>query len=397
MAVLDAAPVSEPGEWRYALHDLATGEQIAEHVPFDVQPFDRSLPEAGTLTATLPVDDPLVQKMDPWGRAQPRRTTLVPCRDDQAMGEYLIWNRPDYKASAKVMTVSCMEVRSYFDKHRVLRPTDGYGSRKTLEFTQTDAFDVFRALLSDAQAVMFEDMPVGDIGVIADPTVMSGQLIDRRDTEDDAGAYHGYTFDYYGKLFDDLASSVGFEWRVDSFFDQDNRLRRRLVLGYPHVGRPFDADSLTLEYPGTIADYVYPEDGENSPNYLAALGAGEEEAMVWAEAVNAAELRGGYPLLETTASYKNDSVQSIAAQHAAAELARTQGDITVPSFNLIGVPNVAPGDYVRARISDEARFPGSTVTPKEISARVISLRITPGPKERTTLVIEDPRDTGAAA
>lgn len=390
-------PVSAAGEWRYALHDLLTGDQIEPHVPFKIDAYDRSLSEAGTLTATLPVDDPEVQLLDPWGRIQPRRTTIVPCRDDQPMGEYIVWNVPGYRASAKKLNASCMEIRSYFDKHRVLRPELGYGSRKQLDFTQVDAFDVFRALLADAQGVTRGGLSVGGLGITADPTVMSGVLIDRRDTDTDAGGYHGYEFPFYGQLFDDLASSVGFEWRIDPYFDSDNRLRRRLILGYPHVGRPIDADTLALEHPGTIADYEWPTDGENSSNYIAALGAGEQEAMIWAEAYADDELAGGYPLLESAVAYKSDSVPLIAAQHAAAQLARVKGDIVVPSFDLVGVPNCAPGDYVRARIDDEARFPGSSVNAKEVLARVISMRITPGPKERTTLAIEDPRSAGVPA
>jgi hypothetical protein len=391
--LLQPIPVSRQGVWRYALHDLLTGRQLAEHMPFDVQPFDRQLSEAGTLTATLPVGSAEAQLLDPWGRAQPRRTSLVVVRDDQVVGEYVIWNRPGYRASQPTMTLSCSEVRSYFDKHRVLRPVDGYGSRKTLSYTEADAFDVFRSLLADAQGVTYQGLAVGDLGIEMDPTVMSGQLIDRRDTPDDSGAYHGYEFSYYGQALDDLATSVGCEWRIDSYFDSDSLLRRRLVLGYPHVGRPADADSLALEYPGTIADYEWPEDGESSANAVFALGAGEEEAMVWGEAYADAELVGGYPLLEAAVPYKSDSVQSIAAQHAVAERDRLQGDIVVPSFDLIGYPSCSPGDYVRARIADEARFPGSARVPHEVAARVIGMHITPpgaGP-ERTTLSIEDPR------
>lgn len=384
-------PVSPPGEWRYALHDLATGAQIESHIPFKVEPFDRSLTEAGTLTASLPVDDPDVQKLDPWGRILPRRTTIVPCRDDQPMGEYAIWNRPGYRASAKKLTASCMELRSVLDKHRLIRPTGGYGSRKLLSFTQTDAFDVFRSLLADAQAVTYLGLPVGDLGIQMDPTVMSGVLIDRRDVADTSDAYHGYQFDYYGQLLDALATSVGFEWRIDPYFDTGNALRRRLVLGYPHIGRPVDADTLTLEYPGTIADYGVDDDGENSANYVAALGSGEAEAMIWGEAYADAELRNGYPLLESAVPYKDDTSPTVAAQHAAGELARVQGDIQLYSFDLIGVPPCAPGDYVRGRIDDEARWRGSSVTPHEVSARVTSMKITPAPKERTTLTVETPR------
>lgn len=387
-------PVSQPGRWRYALHDLLTRRQIIEHLPLKIeQPFERSLPEAGTLTASMPVDSADAQSLDPWGLAVPRRTTLVMIRDDVVVGEYIIWNRPAYQASNRIMQLSCSELRSYFDKHRVLRPTSGYGSRKTLTFTQADAFDVFRALLADAQSVTYKGHPVGDLGITADPSVMSGVLIDRKDGEDSSSAYHGYEFPKYGQLFDDLASSVGFEWRIDSYFDQDRNLQRRLVLGYPHVGHVADNDSLVLEYPGTIDDYTYPEDGENSSNYIAAVGAGEEEAMVWGEAFADGELLSGYPILEDTAAYKSDSVPAIAAAHATSEVAQRSGDIVVPGFDLIGYPDCAPGDYVHARIADEARFPGSTRRPVDVWVRVVAMKVSPRPIERTTLVIESPRGT----
>jgi hypothetical protein len=380
-----------PGQWRYALYDVLTRTQVAEHMPFVVQPFTRSLTEAGTLTATLNVADPDVQSMDPWGRAQPRRTSLVVLRDDQVVTEQIIWNRPGYQASDKRMTLSCSELRSYLDKHRVFRPTGGYGSRKLLSFTQSDAFDVFRSLLQNAQAVTYQGQPVGDLGITADPSIKSGVLIDRRDVLDIADAYHGYSFASYGQLLTDLATAVGFEWRIDSYLDGDYQLQRRLILGYPHLGRPADDDSLTLEYPGNILDYTVDDDGENSANYVASLAAGEEDAMVWAEAYNGPELLAGYPILESTAAHKDDTSATLAAQHAAGELARATGDVQLFSVNLVGYPPCAPGDYVRLRISDEARFRGSSQTPMERWVRVTAPTITPGPKERMTLAMEDPR------
>lgn len=389
--LMPTTPVSEPGEWRYALYDVLTRTQVAEHMPFTVQPFTRSLPDAGTLTASLPVADPDVQKLDPWGRALPRRTSIVVLRDEQVVTEQIIWTRPGYKASDKTMTLNCSEPRSYFDKHRLLRPAAGYGSRKTLSFTQVDAFDVFRALVQDAQDVTYQGLSVGDLGIEMDPTVMSGVLIDRRDVADAADAYHGYQFAYYGQLMSDLATTVGFEWRVDSYLDGDNRLQRRLVLGYPHLGRGIEDDTLTLEYPGVIADYTVDDDGETSANYVAALAAGEEEAMLWAEAVNAPELLNGYPLLEAAVAHKDDASTTLAAGHAAGDLARLSGDVQQWTVDLVGYPNIGPGDYVRLRIVDEARWPGSSVAPMLRLVRATGMTITPGPKERTTLAMEDPR------
>jgi hypothetical protein len=173
-------------------------------------------------------------------------------------------------------------------------------------------------------------------------------------------------------------------------------LRRRLVLGYPLVGQPPNDDAVTLEYPGVIDDYEWPDDGTSSANYIAALGAGEEAAMKWGEAFDAAELRDGYPLLERTTSYKSASVQTTLNAHAAADVAALSGDLTVPTFTIRGRPNIAPGDHVRIRISDEARFPGSALRPMVTWLRAVDIKTVPGPPEKTTLAAEAPRTPGEA-
>jgi hypothetical protein len=379
-------------EWRYALYDLLTRTQLVEHVPFDVSPYTLMLGEAGTLSATLKLSDQSVRKLRPRELILPRRTTLVLFRDEVVKWEGIIWSRRRQR-NDRSLTIAASEIRSYFDKRRLLRPELGYGSAKTLSFNTADQFDVFRTLMADAQDVTYSGLPVGDLGIQMDPTLLSGVTINRLDTTTSQDAYHGYNWQTYGQAFDGLAhSDTPFEWRIESYLDSEGVLQRRLLLGYPHLGVAASSDNVSFEYPGAIQDYEWPDDGESAANYVAALGAGDGDAMRWAEAYNSAELLAGYPLSETATSHKDDSSLAILDGRALADLGQLMGDRTVPSIDLIGYPEVAPGDYVRCRMSDEDWWPGSEATPYEASVRTIGLRVTPGPKERTSLIIEEPRD-----
>lgn len=378
-------------QWRYALYDLLTREQLVEHVPWDVEPYTKMLGEAGTLSASLKLSDPSVRLLRPRDLIQPRRTTLVVLRDEVVVWEGIIWSRRRRRKD-RSMSIAVSEIRSYFDKRRLLRPELGYGSAKTLAFTAVDMFDVFRALLIDAQSVTYAGLPVGDIGIEADTSVLSGVPITRTDTTTSEDAYHGYSWQTYGQAFDDLAhSDTPFEWRIESYLDDTGQLRRRLLLGYPRLGVASADTNLTFEFPGQIQEYEWPDDGENSANYVAALGNGEGDAMRWAEAYDAAELAAGYPLAETATSHKDDTSTTILAGRAAADLGQLLGDKTVPSVDLIGYPEVSPGDFIRCRISDEDWWPGSAATPYEANVRVTGLKVTPGAQELTSLIIEEPR------
>jgi hypothetical protein len=386
------ADIRQP-EYRFALYDLASRGQLSEHMPFTIENYERSLLEAGTVTASLDVSDPKIQRLDPWSLTQPRRTTLVILRDDVVMAEYIIWQLPPYDSDEKKLQLNASEVQSYFDA-RLLRPTGGPGSKKTLSFTQTDQFAIFRALIADAQAVTYQNKAVGDIAVDLDSS-LSGVLRDRKDVTDSRGAYHGYEFSNYGELLDNLANlDNGFEWRIDSYLDSDRNLRRALRLGYPYLGHGPNTDATVLEYPGAVVKYTWPTDGVGRVNYVAAVGAGEEEKMKWGEAFATDELLSGYPLLERTTSYKSANVQSTLDAHATSDVKALSGDLIVPTVTVRGRPNISPGDHVKVRISDEARFAGSSLRPFETFMRAIQITTQPGPPEVTTIAVEAPRIPG---
>ena len=383
-------------EYRFAIHDLLTRAQRSEHLPFTVSSYDRSLLEPGAITAALDVSDPKIQAANPWSLVIPRRSTVVVFRDDVVQAEYLIWQLPPYKATEKKMNINALEVASYVDA-RVLRPTGGPGTTKTLNFAQIDQFEIFRQLLADMQAVTYKGLDAGNIAVELDAS-LSGVKRDRKDVKDTAGGYHGYEFTPYGELLDNLANvDDGFEWRIDSFRDENRTLRRALRLGYPYLGHAPTDDAVVLEYPGAVVDYEWPADGTGRVNYVAALGAGEEKAMKWGEAFAADELLAGYPLLERTTSYKSASVQATLDAHAKADVKALSGDLVIPTLTVRGRPNVFPGDHVKVRISDEARFAGSSQRPFEAFLRAIQISTVPGPPEVTTIAVEAPRTPGEAS
>ncbi|KAB2347358.1 hypothetical protein [Actinomadura rudentiformis] len=383
-----------PGHaWRYAIYDLLTRRQLIEHMPFEIESFTTMLGEAGTLQATLPLGDPAIRARKPRELLLTRRTNLIIFRDEVPVWDGVIWHRrPRREGSKSSATFQASEIRSVLER-RLFRPLLGYGSAKTLSYTQADMFTVFRDLLADAQNFTYLDLRPGDLGIEADASQMSGVLIDRRDAGSELGAFHGYTFTTYGQLLRDLVEGdPGMEWRIHTWIDEGRALRRRVLLGSPQLGGDPNASPLpTYEYPGQIYSYEWPDDGEQSANYVAALGEGEGDNLRWAESSLDDELLAGYPLLETVTSHKSDSSLVILQGRAAADLAAVSGDRTVPSLDIVGYPQINPGAYIRVRIADENWFPGSSAVPFEAVVRVVGLRIQPGGRERTSLIIEEPR------
>lgn len=383
------------GQWRYALHDLLTGAQLAEHVPLEIDSYSTMLGEAGSLSADLPLGDLAIRALQPRGLFTPRKTNLVLYREGVPVWDGIIWTvRRKRGGRENSVTIGATEIRSYFT-HRVFRPELGYGSTKTLSFTQADLFTVFRAILGDAQTFVYNGMTPGDLRIDVDVGQLSGILIDRRDVGDQLDAYHGYNFASHAQLLDDLAATdPGMEWKLEPYLDEGT-LRRRLILGSPTVGTAGNDPGLaTLEYPGDILSYEWPDDGEASANYVAVLGSGEADHMFWAEAYNTAELAAGYPLLEATASHKDAASTVLLGEKATADLAARTGDRTVPSLELKGFAPFSVGDHVRVRISDEDWWPGSGTVPYEGIVRVVGKTIVPGGSEKTTLTIEEPRSAG---
>jgi hypothetical protein len=317
----------------------------------------------------------------------------VVLRDEVVVWDGIIWTRRRRRdGNTNSVEFAASELPSYFT-HRVLRPELGYGSGKNLAFTQADMFDILRALIADAANVTWQNNRVGDIGIEADPTIMSGVLVDRRDTPSEQGAYHGYQFTTHAELINALCENdPSMEWRIDSYLDENRALRRRLMLGAPRLGTPPDSDALiTLEYPGRITSYEWSDDGENAANYVAALGSGDGDNQIWAEAYNSVELGGGYPLTELATSYKDDTSLTVIQGRAVADLASHAGDRTVPSLEVQGYVPLVPGDHIRVRIADEDWWPGSSLSPFEDIVRVVGITVSPGPPEVTTLQIEEPR------
>lgn len=381
-AVTGAEP---PPAYTYATYDLLSGVQLIDHLPGELSDYGRQLHGTAQVTLTLPVTDPRLSGLDVWSTTLPRRTLLWVLRDGVPVWDGIITAR---RYQRGVVRLTARETVRWYLERRRFRPLTS--SHRSLQFNQTDQFQIFRAILQDCLDVTWNGLRVGDIGIDMG-NEMSGVLRDRRtspDGEEDS-AYQSWNFDTYLDLLDDLADlENGFEWRTDPYLDDQGRPRRRLVLGYPRLGGATPPDDvLTLEYPGQIVDWDWPEDGADSANWIAAIGAGEEKGLRWSSAIHEAELEGGYPLLEATTAHKSVSTPATLQALAAAELARVAGDIVVPELQVRGRPNVSPGQWVRIRIADPYRFGDQ---PLDTTVRIVATRTQPSP-EMTWLDVEEAR------
>ncbi|MUL39638.1 hypothetical protein FZ103_00320 [Streptomonospora sp. PA3] len=376
--------------YSYATYDAVTGRRLSEHIPLALGSYERALGGGGTVEGSLKIRDPRVRMRDVLGATTPRRAELWILRDGVPVWDGMIVTRR-YAARSGVMRIQAADTVRWRLERLLLRPRGGPGSTRNLSFTQVDQFEIFRALLADAQSVAIDNIFPADLRVDADDTVMSGVLRDRHvsvDGETDS-SYQGYEFNDYLKYLDDLADLVdGFEWRVDPYLTAAGEARRRLVLGYPTIGRLPGPDTHVLEYPGTITDYEWDEDASDTATYVASLGAGEESEMRWSEVIDRRALIDGNPLLEAAVSHKSTSQVDTLTAQAGAELARRRGPVEIPAVAVVGRPPVAEGDWVRLRISDPARWPDG---PMERHVRVIGMRTTPAPTETTTLQLEEAR------
>ena len=384
------APYQRQPAYTYATYDAATGRRLTEHLPLAISSYDTALSSSGTISGTIPLRDARLADRDIIGATSPGRSELWILRDGVPVWDGMITARR-YRASTGLATVQASDTVRWRLARLHFRPRGGPGSTRNLSFTQVDQFAIFRALLDDAQAVTVDDMAPANLRLDMDIDQLSGVLRDRHVSadEDTDSSYQAYEFGDYLRYLDNLADLVnGFEWRTDPYLTHDGQARRRLVLGYPTVGRRPGPDTHVLEYPGTISDYGWDEDASDTATYVASLGAGEESEMRWAEIVDRRALADGYPLIEAAVANKDTSSPATLADQAGAELTRRRGPAEIPAVDVVGRPPVAVGDWVRLRIDDRARFPAGVW---EQHVRVIGMKTTPAPVEKTTIQLEEAR------
>jgi len=207
----------------------------------------------------------------------------------------------------------------------------------------------------------------------------------------------------------------GFEWMIDTYVDDTGMRNRRLMTGYPAIGRP--DSGLVLTFPGDIINYKITDaslDGAISfqargkapdPVGTAAPSGGggtasEKQPPIMSKiVVDEALLDAGYTL--TDATVDRPTVTQVETLDEWAELARDlrSGPMLMPAVTcrIDNFNQSILGSVVKLRINDYLWPPGPTGAPGfEITARVIGYEVDPGEfgaDDIVRLMFENPRDT----
>lgn len=107
---ISTQPTSLTAQYRYFIHDLVTNDFLVE-VPFRGVSFGRSLREAGSFSADIPVID-ATYNLDLYNNTLPGKRAIYVTRDGVCVWGGIIWSR-NYNIKDKILSVQASEFTSY--------------------------------------------------------------------------------------------------------------------------------------------------------------------------------------------------------------------------------------------------------------------------------------------
>ncbi|PBC80105.1 hypothetical protein BX265_4941 [Streptomyces sp. TLI_235] len=332
--------------YRLVVADLRTDE-VMDVLPIQGVTFDDYIGKSGSLSGTVPLPN-----ADFARRARavllPGRTMLYLERADETVWGGPLWTRTP--ASDERGFLSCQVqaagLESILRGHRLLSADQ--------TFTSTDQLEIARQLVAYTQA-----LSGGSLGIEIDYSQMSGVLRDR--------TYSRFDLPWIGGLLDQLAAvQGGFEWRIQIYKDSAGARHRALRLGYPQLVSGSEDVVLSSpagpDGPGAVRSYSLPEDATTQANIWQSRGATTNQnqasasvPLMSAVQIAQSDLDTGWPRLDGTRDYTDVTVQATLDAYAAADLARWQRPVVIPTVKIITRAGQQPplGSYVRLRITDD--------------------------------------------
>lgn len=210
----------------------------------------------------------------------------------------------------------------------------------------------------------------------------------------------------------------GFEWMIECYLDDSGMRNRKLVTGYPTIGRP--SSGFMLTFPGNVITYSITDsasdgavsfqargkspDPVGTPAKSGGVGAkpSERQDPIMSKIVtDDALIKAGYTL--TDATIDRPSVSKVSTLDDWAELAKDlrSGPMTLPDVTcrMDGFTQGVLGSIVKLRINDYLWPVSSTGAPGfSTSVRVIGYEVDPGEfgaDDIVKLIFESGRDADA--
>lgn len=351
------------GLYEYVAQDILTEDVICT-LPCEGVRFDQTLNSVGNFQTAIHMDNDLISNTLLLEGTVPGRTAVVAYRNGQVVWGGPIWARW-YNSQGKVLQFTAQTYESYLYRRRN-EHTVSYTDKQSLIISdlwlkaQDTSLTGYNADVRVQIPVWdFPDDVVRNININVDDNKFYGEYVDRIMEFDNAP-------DYYVEVYDD-----------------DGIPRKRLVLGYPLLGREPFSSQLTLDYPGNILNYYYTESASKGGNAAWAVGDIAEDSDDGPAPSEVATMNPGpWPLLETIVNYQGVTVTATLQSKAAQQL-RDYG-MPTETWQFFIRPDEMPefgtyslGDYGHVQIDGDIdpRFAGVGY---EGDVRVVGWDVSPG-------------------
>lgn len=354
-----------PASYRYLCCDAATGVLI-EELPLSCQSFSQTISGTGQWSGSLALGD-LGQAR--WQTATiPKRSLLIVQRDDQIVwGGIIMRRRPANGGTTAEITAETLE--GWLARQEI---------QADLTYTNVDVFTIVRGLIAHVAGLPGGDMRI-DTGA---------NLAGYTDTVSYLAKDSTKVTEAIAKLAE---SGPRFEYTI-SWQRTAGVFTPTLILATPALSS--DIDAILLEYPGSLTDYDYPEDGATAANTMTAVGGDVGGTPLIARVEDTiGELAAGVPRFPAQLAVKDETDAFRLAARATTALQAGLADAVVPTAELRGdadppFASFPLGVAVRLRATSLYHPAGLNGTPGlDVVRRVTGWSVVPDRAEKVTLTL----------
>lgn len=327
--------------------DMRTG-RITTTLPVEGAAVEAVLNGAGTISATVNLRDPDVQRLDLRLNAAAVKSFLAFEYGGRILNAGPIWTRQYSRATGR-LTLSAAGLVSLFDKRFVL-PAEWDGATpadETVTYRNLTLAGIATLIVQDATDTFTEQLPL-----------VYGEV-------DDGGnerTYYGYEFGVLGERLAQLSAVDGgpdIQFRPRRSGSNPLAIEWVMATGRPDLvqsGPPHRVDDLAPE--ADLVDLSVAEDASQLSTRHFATGTGEEVDLLTAVRSDYTLPIRGYPLTESLSQHQSVVVQSTLNTHAVAELNRRKRPHELRTLTLRrdGYPALgtyAEGDLFQVLVEDD--------------------------------------------
>jgi hypothetical protein len=338
------------GQITYYTFDLMTSTLLAE-LPFAGVSFSSLLNSAGSFSGTLNLADSRIQALNPIQGTRPARTLLIVDVDGVIEWAGIVWARPGYDSSQRILAVNGEEAWSYFSRR--VQPKDYptlSGSAESIANTLiTDALATPGSAFGSMTVNLIETQTNGNPLTETFPIAQRQTIETLVTTLSSCGYLTGFDF--------------GIDWQWSA--GQGSTPVPTMTINYPRRGRIAGTTGLIIDS-ATCLKYSWGEDGKTAANTM--YGTASHSGVPPVVAADPSPISAGYPLLEAVKSYTHVDKPDSLASAIQGDLSLIEWPVIAPTFDvpLFGA-TIALGDFIlgddcRIVIDPDERFPAGLDT-----------------------------------